>query len=362
MQITFFILISLCLVAGILPHINHQHWVFRIFDFGKVQLTAIHAGVTVFGFLSIKNYSNPFWAIQIISFIFICYHFYVLRRYTPLYRLKRSPKSAKKASSLLSILSVNVYQFNTKYHLLLDLIKESKPQLVLTLESNKAWENALNEIEKDYPYSKKVAQENTYGMHLYSKLPFEKIQVNYFIADDLPSIEAVVKTPEGLTFTLFGVHPPPPSPTEEPNSKERDGDLLSTAKRAKKTKNPVVVVGDFNNVAWAKSSILFKKTSGLLDPRIGRGFVSTFHAKYKLFRFPIDLFFHSENIQVETFKTLAPINSDHLPLYSTFFITQENHRTEEVFGELENEEKKEVDEMIEDGKHEMSNRPRVATP
>ncbi len=361
MEIAFYILSSLCVLGGILPQINNQHWVFRIFDFGKVQLAFIQTLVIGLGFLFIKNYTNFFWITQSINILLVGYHTYILRRYTPLYRLKRNPKEADKASDLISILSINVYQFNTEYQLLLNLIREQKPQMLLTLESNKDWENALSEIENDYPYTKKVAQENTYGIHLYSKLPFEKILVNYFVADDLPSIEAVIKTPEGLTFTLFGVHPPPPSPTEEPNSKERDGELLCIAKRINEIKTPVVVVGDFNNVAWAKSSILFKKTSGLLDPRIGRGFISTFHAKYKLLRFPIDLFFHSERIQVDTFKTLAPINSDHLPLYCEFFITEENHRTEEVYAKLESDEKEEVEEMIHDGKHEISSRPSVAT-
>lgn len=344
-----------------MPLINNQHWVFRMFDFGKVQLTFIQIFVIAAGFFLIKEYDTIFWLTQSVNFLFVGYHTFILRRYTPLYRLKRNPKTVDKASDLISILSINVYQFNTKYQLLVDLVQEIKPQMLLTLESNKDWENGLAEIEKDYPFCKKVAQENTYGMHLYSKLPFENIKVNYFVADDLPSIEAVVKTPEGLTFTLFGLHPPPPSPTEEPNSKERDGDLLSVAKRVKETENPVIVVGDFNNVAWAKSSILFKKTSGLLDPRIGRGFVSTFHAKYKFLRIPIDLFFHSERVQVDAFKTLRPINSDHLPLYCQFFITKSNHRSEEVYSKLKSDEKEEVEEMIKKGKHEMSNRPTIAT-
>ena len=43
------------------------------------------------------------------------------------------------------------------------------------------------------------------------------------------SIEAKLKTKDGYEFVFFGVHPPPPSPTEEKTSK--DGDLLSIAKK-----------------------------------------------------------------------------------------------------------------------------------
>jgi endonuclease/exonuclease/phosphatase (EEP) superfamily protein YafD len=38
-----------------------------------------------------------------------------------------------------------------------------------------------------------------------------------------------------------------------------------------------LVSGDFNNVAWAYSSQLFRKTSELIDARIGRGIFATFH-------------------------------------------------------------------------------------
>jgi hypothetical protein len=61
-------------------------------------------------------------------------------------------------------------------------------------------------------------------MHLYSKLKITKHSIHYFVADDLPSIEAKITTADNFKFN-FAVHPPPPSPTEEENSKERDGEL-----------------------------------------------------------------------------------------------------------------------------------------
>ena len=156
-------------------------------------------------------------------------------------------------------------------------------------------------------------------------------------------------TENGTSFTFFGVHPPPPSPTEEDTSRERDGELLSLGKQVLKTKGPVIVVGDFNNVAWAKSSILFRKTSELIDPRIGRGFVSTFHAKYRLLSFPIDLFFHSTDIFIKDFKTLRAIGSDHFPLFCRFFINANEEIQEDEVETLEAEEEEEVDDMIVDG-------------
>lgn len=86
-------------------------------------------------------------------------------------------------------------------------------------------------------------------MHLYSKIKLEEEHIHFFVADDLPSIEIKFKSKNHKMVSVFAVHPPPPSPTEETTSKERDGDLLSIAKQVKKNNLPTVVIGDFNTVA-----------------------------------------------------------------------------------------------------------------
>lgn len=358
MWILYVILTILWLVLTILPKIQHSHWIFRVPEFGKIQLTFFILFTFIFGFL--MDSSENWWYIQgLLLFLFI-YHSFILIRYTPLYRIKKH-RQQHQSSKKLHFISANVYQFNKEYQRFADLIIKYKPDMFLTMESNRDWENALQVLEKEYPFQHKVTLENTYGMHFYSKINIENSHTHYFVADDIPSIEAHLKTEDGFSFVFFGVHPPPPSPTEEETSKERDGDLLSTAKRVKEIEKPVIVVGDFNNVAWSKSSILFRKTSHLIDPRIGRSFVSTFHAKYRLLRFPIDLMFHSEDIFIEDLKTLENFGSDHLPVYCAFFIDHENEEQEERIDYATEKEKAEAEEMIEEGKEEDGARDAIVT-
>ncbi|MBC8769844.1 endonuclease/exonuclease/phosphatase family protein [Arenibacter sp. BSSL-BM3] len=359
MLITYYIISALVISASILPFITHQHWMFRVWEFGRIQVTIIQLVTLIIGILLIENKSVLFWSTMLLHAGLLINHLTILIPYSNLYSTKKLDHIPKH-TQLISIVSVNVYQFNERYEELIKLVLDVKPDILLTMESNQAWEDAMSVIENEYTNFKKVALENTYGIHFYTTLTALSMKVNYFIADDLPSIEASLQTDEGIQFTFFGVHPPPPSPTEEDNSRERDGELLSLARRVKETVGPVIVVGDFNNVAWAKSSILFRKTSELIDPRIGRGFVSTFHAKYRFLRFPIDLFFHSSEIFVEDFKTLRKIGSDHLPLFCEFFINKKDDVQEEDVETLEEGEMKEVEEMIEDGIKEESDRPEVA--
>ncbi|RRN76456.1 endonuclease/exonuclease/phosphatase family protein, partial [Pseudoxanthomonas sp. SGD-10] len=339
------------------PFVQNQHWVFRVPEFLKLQILVLQVIVFTLTLVFVEG-TTLVWIIQVAQLLLIAYHVFVLMRYTKFWRRTKSTESVDD-SKKVKIISCNVYQFNKEYSRFIDLIEKEKPDIFLTMESNKDWEQAMRVLEKDYPSYEKVTLENTYGMHFYTKLKVHKLETHYFVADDLPSIEAHLETPCGEQFVFFGVHPPPPSPTEEENSKERDGDLLCVAKKVRDYKMPVLVTGDFNNVAWAKSSILFKKTSELIDARIGRGILATFHAKYWFFRVPLDLVFHSADIFIDRLVIYPSVGSDHFPLGCTFYINKQSEVQEEDIKHLEEGEMQEVNELIEEGKEEDSDNREV---
>ncbi|RKO68868.1 endonuclease/exonuclease/phosphatase family protein [Sphingobacterium puteale] len=352
MQIIFFVLSGLLILLSLLPFIRCQHWVFRVAEFVKLQLLVFQVPVLAWGFYLVAD-APWIWSIQILQALLIGYHVFILVRYTKFWR-KEIYEKGKDASDSIKIISCNILQFNKEYDRFIDLIRKEQPQIFVTMESDAVWENALRELESDYPNVVKVTLDNTYGMHFYTKLKVNKSWVHYFVADDIPSIEAELETEDGHRFIFFAVHPPPPSPTEEENSKERDGDLLSVAKKVRNYKMPVVVTGDFNNVAWARSSVLFKKTSKLIDARIGRGILSTFHANYWFFRVPLDLLFHSPNVFIDKLFIYPSVGSDHFPMGCTFFIDRYSDEQAEDIEELEKGEMSEINELIAEGRKEES--------
>lgn len=359
MEICYYILSCVLITVNLLPFVSHQHWFFRIWDFGRIQILVLLGILFVVSFVIFDISTLSLKIIQILILLNIFYNLKLLIPYTSLFKKEIKITQSIFNKKAISLLSANVYQFNDDRDKLVSLIKRISPDIVFTMESNLEWEKSLSSLETEYPHFHKKALENTYGMHFYSKLKIISATTNYFVADDVPSFEIILETSEKERVTFFGVHPPPPSPTEEENSKERDGELLSIAKQLKTSDYPVIVCGDFNNVAWAKSSVLFKKKSELIDPRIGRGFVSTFHAKYRLLRFPIDLFYHSETILIKEFEALEPIGSDHLPLYCEFIILNKNIKKLEK-DKTDSEDEKEIEEMIVEGKNEESDRKTVA--
>lgn len=60
---------------------------------------------------------------------------------------------------------------------------------------------------------------------------------------------------------------------------------------------------------------LFQKISGLLDPRIGRGLYSTFHAHWRFLRWPVDHVFFEKSFLLSDLVVLPNVGSDHFPLY-----------------------------------------------
>ncbi|WP_422795138.1 endonuclease/exonuclease/phosphatase family protein [Sphingobacterium sp. HJSM2_6] len=352
MLITLITIQSILILISLLPFIQNQHWIFRVAEFMKLQILPLQVIIVIISFFYLHEYSQ-LWYFQIGQLLLIGYHIYILMRYTKFWKtpIKRQSKNS---SEQVKIISCNIYQYNNEYQRFVNLIEQEKPDIFLTMESNNDWEQAMRVLEPEYPFFEKVTLENTYGMHFYTKLKVIRKQTHFFVADDLPSIEVELETKDGQRFIFFAAHPPPPSPTEERNSKERDGDLLSIAKKVRDYKLPVLVTGDFNNVAWAKSSILFKKTSRLIDARIGRGILSTFHTKYWFFRVPLDLLFHSADIFIDKLFIYPSVGSDHFPIGCECHIDRQSDKQEELVKNLEGGEMEEVNELIEEGKKEES--------
>jgi endonuclease/exonuclease/phosphatase (EEP) superfamily protein YafD len=102
---------------------------------------------------------------------------------------------------------------------------------------------------------------------------------------------------------------------ERVDSTMRDAELLSVAKEIKELGDvPVIVAGDFNDVAWSRSTHLFQRTGGLLDPRVGRGLFNTWDSGNWLLRYPLDHVFASRHFFLVELQRLPDIGSDHFPI------------------------------------------------
>ncbi|MFD1239266.1 endonuclease/exonuclease/phosphatase family protein, partial [Latilactobacillus sakei subsp. carnosus] len=146
----------------------------------------------------------------------------------------------------------------------------------------------------------------------------------------IPSVHTTLTLDNGRVIRVHFLHPAPPSPTENTESKERDAEITIVGKSVAESTMPVIVTGDLNDVAWSTTTRLFRKISGLLDPRIGRGIFCTFHAGYPFLRWPLDHVFHSSHFTLSHMERMPSIGSDHFPLLTQLALTPEKGSDQEA--------------------------------
>jgi endonuclease/exonuclease/phosphatase (EEP) superfamily protein YafD len=222
----------------------------------------------------------------------IAYQLAVILPYTRLWRVEIPATRASAGDRTLSLLVVNVLMSNRQADRLLALIRQHEPDIVLAVETDRWWCRQLEQLQS---YSVRLAHplDNTYGLLLLSKLELVEPELRFLLKPEVPSIRTGLRLRSGEVMTLHGLHPEPPSPTEAESSAPRDAELVVVAREVADAGGPTVVAGDLNDVAWSHTSRLFRRISGLLDPRVGRGLFNSFHADHRLLRWPLDHVFVS---------------------------------------------------------------------
>ncbi|WP_373522066.1 endonuclease/exonuclease/phosphatase family protein [Aquiflexum sp.] len=342
------ILSVLILIAGLIPIIKNDHWIFRVFDYPRFQKLFVCLIILVLWlFLGFSDFGKLDYILFIGVVMMAIFQMYQIYPFTIF-----SPKMVKDTGSgsdfpTISVMVINVYQYNKDYQKALKLIQREDPDILLLAETDLNWAKEMSEFKNSHPHFVEIPQENTYGMLFYSKLPILEYEVQHLIDQEIPSIEALVKLQSGDNVKIFAIHPTPPVPSENPTSTERDAEILLVGKKVKHYDKPTLVMGDLNDVGWSYTSELFLKISGLLDPRRGRGMFNTFHAKYFFLRWPLDHIFVSKHFTLDNLKIHHNIGSDHFPISAGFSLKPMNDN--ENF-EAEEEEKEEADQKIANGK------------
>ncbi len=339
MQITLFAALAMLIVlATLLPLSRSAIWWIRDLDFPRLQIiiAAIFLLCAQLFFLEWWTFSSQ--AIIAVTVMCILYQAWWIAPYLKPYPNEVKVAHGHASSDRIRIMTANVLSTNHNAEALIALIHQYQPDIFVTLESDAWWQTWLDTLEGEYPHTIKCPLENLYGMHVYSRLPLEDSATQFLVQQDIPSMHTTAVLKSGQRIQLHFLHPAPPSPTENDESTERDAELLVVAKSIAGKDNPVIVAGDLNDVAWSATTRLFRKISGLLDPRIGRGMFNTFHADYWFMRWPLDHLFHSRHFTLSFMKRLPAFGSDHFPvLVELVFDEATGARQEGITADAEDE-------------------------
>lgn len=308
----------LAVVLTLFPFVAADYWWIRMFDYPHVQLTifTLVALLIYFFRFDIRSWRD-YTFIGVLSACFL-FQLTKIYPYTPFadYQVKNNLEVNKDRT--VSLLITNVLQKNKEYRKVLDEILLTDPDIIILTEANNRWRNELAPFIRKFGYTfqAEMPLDNTYGMLYYSRLKSINPKIEFLLQDSIPSIHTRVELPSKEIVELHIIHPTPPLPPHDESSTDRDAQMMMVAKMAKNSDYPVIVAGDFNDVAWSESTRLFQQVSGLLDPRIGRGFFNTFDANSWIMRWPLDHLFVSEEWRVMDLNLGNDVESDHFPLYA----------------------------------------------
>ena len=328
----------LCLLAGSLLNLSgHPHWFIRSWDFPRVQIVAITWLLVIckyaMSWFVTKDQPIPDWPYWSIAIFLSGWHGFRIYPYTPLAARQsvatgstmhaigsvspsRSDPDASQEiqSSSFRLVVSNVEMENDQFERWMQVMRQADPDVLVMLEPNTHWLNQVAPLLDRYEYQILHPQDNWYGMAMLSRLPFESNELRFMVQDDVPSIDARVRLENGKQIRIIAVHPRPPEPIRDNDATARDAELTLWGTELAGETTPIVIGGDLNDVAWSQTTRLFLRTTGLLDPRRGRGFFNTFHADHLWMRFPLDHVFHSKHFTLSRLQRLPHVGSDHFPM------------------------------------------------
>ena len=305
------LLAGLCILVTLLPLTRARAWWVRAWDFPRQQI--MMAGLLPAIVLAAGDRTPADLALLAGLALAMAWQVAMILPYTPLWR-RQGKRTRSQPARSVRLVVVNVLMTNRDADGLAASLTATDPDLVLALETDDWWVERLSAMLPAHPHRVLHPLDNTYGIALYSRLELLHPQLRFVLREGIPSIRTRVRLRSGEDVVLIGIHPEPPSPTEADSSLPRDAELVLIGREIAGEAKPVIVAGDLNDVAWSRTSRLFRRLSGLIDPRIGRGFYNSFHAHYPLLRWPLDHVFYSPDFLLHGLQRLPAFGSDHFPI------------------------------------------------
>lgn len=304
-------------ITTLLPLANSVTWWVRIWDFPRVHIAGV-ALLTLFVSLPFTVSVKPLLSTVLVAVVL--YQGLQIFPYTSLAQTEIDIASAPSPDEEMTLLSMNVLMENERYDDLITILHREDPDVLLLMETDDAWSTALSDVLSQYPTIETHIADDHYGMIFATRLNTSRVELLWPAGDDTPAVRAVLTSPSGVDFNFIGLHPRPPVPGN--TTEVRDKQIKDAALMTQSSDRPTVVMGDFNDVAWSWTTKRFKDYGDLLEPRVGRGMISSFHADYPFMRLPIDQMFMTENVGLVSFRRLENFGSDHFPLAAKVFVAQ----------------------------------------
>lgn len=305
----FWALTTIVVAVTAAPFSSSPRWWIRMWEFPRIHIAVAALGLS--GAMILLPWAFP-PALGIAALVCGIYQTYRIYPYTRLAQTEIEFSTNAPAESLVKVLVANVLMENTQHDKLIAIIEREDPDILFLMETDQVWLEALTPCLERYETRVSDPRDNHYGLIFATRLKAFTAEVVFRSDDATPSIKAELLSPDGKGFNFIGLHPRPPVPGND--TEQRDEQITSAADSADRADWQTVCAGDFNDVAWSRTSERFKRQGQYLEPRVGRGLHPTFHADYWFMRLPIDQIFLTKGVGLISFDRLEAFGSDHFPI------------------------------------------------
>lgn len=365
------LIILAMVVVALLPLLPSGQWWIRVWDFPRLQLTALLVlPLLLLGLHAwLSRPRKEHVTLLLVIFAIGSWHLWHILPFTSIWstEVPTAEIQSDNPQPTVKVLTANVTFSNDHYAEILAMVQREDPDLLLLIEVDDGLDEGLAPLDEAYPYRVGEVREEGLGIVLWSRIPLLEQQVKHLVSERRPSVFATLDLPEIGPVRFVGAHPVPPGleertvggdddSEERRDSRERDAELMLIARHVQDDPdNRWIVTGDFNDVAWSSTTKLFADLSDLKDPRRGRRLLSTYHSKYPWWRYPIDHLFVSDGFHLIDIERVPVVGSDHFGI-STILTAA---KKDQAKPEASEEEEQEAEEMVEEGaedaaKHDVS--------
>lgn len=313
------------LAVTLLPLIPTGKWYVRWWDFPRLQIACLLLiPVLIASVLSAQNgFKAELMCWMIVLLAALTWQSIHILPFSPLWKTEVEDSCQNGDQRSLKLMVSNLDYENATPNDVIQQLAEEQADILLLIEIDDAWRDRLDALRARYTYRHETIRGEGLGMAIWSMLPIIDSQTKHLVSDRRASLWVQLEMLGGDSIHFVGVHPTPPGLVDSTgdtrrDSRVRDAELIMIAREIALNRDDAwIVAGDFNDVAWSHTTRLFKRTSGLLDPRIGRTFMGTFMANYPPFRCPIDHVFLSEGFTLYSLNRKRICGSDHFAILAS---------------------------------------------
>lgn len=171
------------------------------------------------------------------------------------------PQSGAAGDELVRVAQMNVFQPNDDHAEVIAAAIATGADVISFQEVSPAWAEALRQgLSEQYPFQRSVPGNNCYGIALFSRLPFLRVEVLPLLGR--PMLCAEVGTSAG-PVRLLSVHAT--SPGSYSHFRQRNAQLRSLAAIVNERPMPVILLGDLNTVSWDHALVDLCASTGLRE-------------------------------------------------------------------------------------------------